>query len=204
VFLHSVLEEQVYMRQPPGYEDPRYKNYVCKLDKALYGLKQAPRAWYSRLSSQLVKYGFVASKSDTSLFIYRHNKVTMFMLIYVDDIIVASSSQAATDILLKVLGKAFALKDLGDLHYFLGLEVHKVHNGIVLNQAKYAQDVLARVGMTHCSGSPTPLSSSEKITAREGDMLGPEDSTKYRSMVGALQYLTLTRSDICYAVNKVC
>ncbi|XP_051190870.1 uncharacterized mitochondrial protein AtMg00810-like [Lolium perenne] len=128
----------------------------------------------------------------------------MFMLIYVDDIIVASSSPAATDALLKVLGKAFALKDLGDLHYFLGLEVHKVHDGIVLNQAKYAQDVLARVGMTHCSGSPTPLSSSEKITAREGDMLGPEDSTRYRSMVGALQYLTLTRPDICYAVNKVC
>jgi histone deacetylase 1/2 len=128
----------------------------------------------------------------------------MFMLIYVDDIIVASSSQAATNKMLKALGKEFALKDLGDLHYFMGLEVHKVHDCIVLNQAKYAQDILARVGMTHCSGSPTPLSSSEKITAREGDMFGPEDSTKYRSMVGVLQYLTLTRPGIYYAVNKVC
>jgi histone deacetylase 1/2 len=126
------------------------------------------------------------------------------MLIYVDDIIVASSSSAATDALLKILSAEFALKDLGDLHYFLGIEVHKVDDGIVLNQTKYAQDVLARVGMTHCSGSPTPLSSSEKITAREGDLLGPEDSTNYRSMVGALQYLTLTRPDISYAVNKVC
>jgi histone deacetylase 1/2 len=126
------------------------------------------------------------------------------MLIYLDDIIVASSSSAATDALLKVLSGQFALKDLGDLHYFLGIEVHKVDDGIVLNQTKYAQDVLARVGMTHCSGSPTPLSSSEKITAREGDLLGPEDSTNYRSMVGALQYLTLTRPDISYAVNKVC
>jgi histone deacetylase 1/2 len=203
-FLHGVLEEEVYMRQPPGYEDPKYRNYVCKLDKALYGLKQAPRAWYSRLSMQLVKYGFVASKSDTSLFIYHKRNVTMFMLIYVDDIIVSSSSQVATDMLLKSLSKEFALKDLGDLHYFLGLEVHKVHDGIILNQEKYAHDVLARVGMTHCSGLATPLSSSEKITAREGDLLGPEDSTKYRSMVGALQYLTLTRPDISYAVNKVC
>jgi histone deacetylase 1/2 len=108
------------------------------------------------------------------------------MLIYVDDIIVASSSQAATDALLQDLSKEFALKDLGVLHYFLGIEVSKVQNGIVLSQAKYAQDVLTRVGMTNCTSAPTPLSSSEKIIAQEGDMLGPEDSTKYRSMVGAL------------------
>jgi histone deacetylase 1/2 len=126
------------------------------------------------------------------------------MLIYVDDIIVASSFSAATDALLKALSGEFALKVLGNLHYFLGIEVHQVDDGIVLSQAKYAQDVLSRVGMTHCSGSPTPLSSSEKITAREGDMLGPEDITNYRNMVGALQYLTLTRPDISYAVNKVC
>jgi histone deacetylase 1/2 len=125
------------------------------------------------------------------------------MLIYVDDIIVASSSQAATDAL-QDLSKEFALNDLGALHYFLGIEVSKVQNGIVLSQAKYAQDVLKRVGMTDCTGVPTPLSSSEKITAQEGVQLGPEDSTKYRSVVGALQYLTLTRPDISYAVNKVC
>jgi hypothetical protein len=90
----------------------------------------------------------------------------MYMLIYVDDIIVASFSQAAIDALLKALNKEFALKDLGDLKYFLGREVHTVDDGLVLNQEKYAQDVLARVGMTHCFGSPTPLSSSEKIAAR--------------------------------------
>ena len=203
-FLHGVLEEEVYMRQPPGYEDKRRPNYVCKLDKALYGLKQAPRAWYSRLSSHLISYGFVASKSDTSLFIYHKSNITIFMLIYVDDIIVASSSQVATDALMKDLSKEFALKDLGDLHYFLGIEVQKIDNGIVLNQAKYAKDIIARVGMNNCKGVPTPLSSSEKITAIGGELLGPDDSTKYRSMVGALQYLTLTRPDISYAVNKVC
>jgi histone deacetylase 1/2 len=203
-FLHGVLEEEVYMRQPPGYEDKQRPHYVCKLDKALYGLKQAPRAWYSRLSSKLVALGFVASKSDTSLFIYRKRSVTIFMLIYVDDIIVASSSQDATDALLRDLSKDFALKDLGDLNYFLGIEVQKVSTGIVLHQTKYANDILHRVGMTDCSGVVTPLSSSEKITARQGDLLGPDDSTNYRSMVGALQYLTLTRPDISYAVNKVC
>jgi histone deacetylase 1/2 len=111
-FLHGVLEEEVYMRQPPGYEDKQRPHYVCKLDKALYGLKQAPRAWYSRLSSKLVALGFVASKSDTSLFIYRKRSVTIFMLIYVDDIIVASSSQDATDALLRDLSKDLLSKIL--------------------------------------------------------------------------------------------
>jgi histone deacetylase 1/2 len=111
---------------------------------------------------------------------------------------------AATDVLLQNLSKEFSLKDLGNLHYFLGLEVHTVPYGLLLSQEKYAQDVLARVGMTHCSGCPTPLSFSEKITTREGDLLGLEDSTNYRFMVRALQYLTLTRPDISCAVNKVC
>jgi hypothetical protein len=97
----------------------------------------------------------------------------------------------------------FALKDLGDLSFFLGVEVKKVSNGLILSQSKYAQEVLTRVGMTNCTGMPTPLSSSEKIVA-QGELLGPEDSTNYRSVVGALQYLTLTSPDLSYAVNKVC
>jgi hypothetical protein len=104
---------------------------------------------------------------------------------YVDDIIVASSSQAATNALLMDLHQEFALKDLGDLSYFLGIEVQKTANGLVLSQSKYAQDILTRVGMANCTGMPTPLSSSEKIVA-QGELLGPEDSTKYGSVVGAL------------------
>jgi histone deacetylase 1/2 len=114
-FLHGVLNEEVYMRQPPGYEDKTRPHFVCKLDKALYGLKQAPRAWYARLSSKLVDLGFKASKADTSLFYYNKGKTIIYVLIYVDDIIVASSSQEATDALLSDLKKDFALKDLGDL-----------------------------------------------------------------------------------------
>src|SRR6266540_2039683 len=130
--------------------------------------------------------------------------MTVFVLIYVDDIIVASSSNDATEALLKNLSKKFALKDLGKLHYFLGIEVKNIQNGIMLSQDKYAKELLARVGMTTCKSSPTPLSSSEKLVAHDGDVLGPEDSTRYRSVVGALQYLTLTQPDISYSVNKVC
>ena len=92
VFLHGVQEEEVYMKQPPGFESNDAPFLVCKLDKAIYGLKQAPRAWYSRLSVKLIELGFKSSKSDTSLFIYQKNGITIFMLIYVDDIIVTSSS----------------------------------------------------------------------------------------------------------------
>lgn len=120
-----MLDEEVYMKQPPGYEDVHRPKYICKLDKALCGLKQAPRAWYSRLSGRLQELGFLASKDDTSLFFFNKGSVSIFLLVYVDDIIVASSSLEATTALLKDLEKDFALKDLGDLHYFLGIEVKR-------------------------------------------------------------------------------
>jgi hypothetical protein len=110
VFLHSVLEEEVYMKQPPGYEDKQYPDYVYHLKKAIYGLKQAPYAWYSRLSSKLQMLGFVPSKGDTSLFFLSNKQVTMYVLVYVDDIIVASSTQEATNALLKNLERDLALQ----------------------------------------------------------------------------------------------
>jgi hypothetical protein len=203
-FLHGGLEEDVYMCQPPSYENKGMPNYVCKLDKTLYGLKQAPRAWYSKLSTKLCDLGFHASKADTSLFYFYHNDITMFVLVYVDDIITASSSQKATKQLLHKLSQEFKLKDLGDLHYFLGIEVHKVSNGIVLTQEKYALDLLQRVGMGDCKPVVSPMSTSEKLSVFEGSPLGQHDSTQCRSIVGALQYLTLTSPDISFAVNKVC
>jgi hypothetical protein len=126
-----------YMKQPPGYEDSTRRDYVCKLDKALYGLKQAPRAWFSRLCKKLCDLGFKSSKADTSLFYYIKGDVIMFMLIYVDDIIVVSSRPEAVTVLLQDLHSEFPLKDLGDLHYFLGIEVSKTSNGIILTQERY-------------------------------------------------------------------
>jgi hypothetical protein len=122
-FFHGVLEEDVFMKQPPGYIDQNFLQHVCKLDMALYGLKQTLRAWYSKLSAKLVLLGFKASKADTLLFIYNKSGVTIFLLVYVDDIIVTSSSQSAIMALLDVLHLEFALKDLGNLHYFLGIQV---------------------------------------------------------------------------------
>lgn len=204
-FLHGVLEEEVYMKQPPGFEDKNKPFHICRLDRSLYGLKQAPRAWYSRLSSKLQTLGFIPSKSDTSLFIYNKSHTIIFVLIYVDDIIVTSSSNEAVTALLKDLHSDFALQDLGDLHFFLGIEVKRnKEGGLHLSQEKYATDLLSKAGMQGCKPSLTPLSSSEKLSLAEGVLLNQEDGTKYRSLVGALQYLTLTRPDISFAVNKVC
>jgi hypothetical protein len=186
VFLYGVLEEEVYMRQTPGYEDTQHPNYICRLDKAIYGLKQAPHAWYSRLSSKLEMLGFTPSKGDTSLFFLSNEQVTMFVLVYVDDIIVASSSQDATNALLKNLEENFALKDLGDLHYFLGIEVTKTKEGILLTQHKYANELLKRAGMIGCKSISTLLSTSEKLSAHNGELLGPNDAMNYRSIVAGL------------------
>jgi hypothetical protein len=112
--LRGVLEEDVFMHQPPWYVDSSKPDHVCKLDKTLYGLKQAPRAWYSRLSNKLKALGFKASKADTSLFIYNKKDVMIFLLVYVDDIIVTSSCSSVIDALLKDLNTKFALKDLRD------------------------------------------------------------------------------------------
>jgi hypothetical protein len=94
VFLHGILEKEVYMKQPPGFVNSNFPSYHCKLDKALYGLKQAPRAWYSHLSDKLQSIGFTPSKTDISLFYYKRGSVTIYLLVYVDDIIVVSSSSS--------------------------------------------------------------------------------------------------------------
>jgi histone deacetylase 1/2 len=122
------------------------------------------------------------------------------MLIYVDDIVVASSSEKAVDALLHDLGLDFALKDLGELYYFLGIEVKKVHDGIIRSR----DDLLHRVNMQICKAVDTPLSVADKLSLTDGEVLNSEDATRYRSIVGALQYITYTRLDIAFSVNKVC
>jgi hypothetical protein len=203
VFLHSVLEKDVFIKQPPEFVDSKFPSYHCKLDMTLYGLKQAPQAWYSRLSDKVDSLGFESSKANISFFYYKKGAITMFILVYVDDIIVASSSSLAIDALLQDLQIDFALKDLGPLHYFLDIDVKRTTTGLVLSQEKYANDLLRHAGMSACKSVVTPLSSTEKLSA-QGEALSSNDATKYRSIVGALQYLTLKRPDISFAVNKLC
>jgi hypothetical protein len=152
----------------------------------------------------LQSIGFSPSKADISLFQYHKGSITIFLLVYVDDIIIASSSSSVVEALLRDLKSDFSLKDLGHLSYFLGIEVKQAADGICLSQIKYTTDLLQRVGLLSCKPAITPLSSTGKLSAHEGEVLSLEDATRYRSIVGALQYLTLTRPDISFSVNKVC
>jgi hypothetical protein len=156
------------------------------------------------LSDKLQSLGFVSSKADISLFYYSKGLVTIFLHVYVDDIIVASSTASVVSDLLSALQNDFALKDLSSLHYFLGIEVKQTHDGLHLSQKKYTTDLLQRVGMIACKPVSTPLVTSTKLSTHDGDLLSSKDAMKYRNIVGVLQYLTLTHPDIAYVVNKVC
>jgi histone deacetylase 1/2 len=112
-FLHSILEEEVYMRQPPGFVDSANPQHLCHLEKALYGLKQAPRAWHARLGEALCALGFVPSTADSSLFLLQIPEVTIYLLVYVDDTILISSSAATAAHIITTLGADFVIKDLG-------------------------------------------------------------------------------------------
>jgi hypothetical protein len=203
-FLHGYLSEDVYMCQPPGFIDSKYPDHICKLDKALYGLKQAPRAWFSRLSNKLIDLGFSPSKADVSLFIYNKNGIQLYMLIYVDDIIIIGSSSSVVSHLIAQLRDDFAVKDLGSLSYFLGIQVCHTSKGLLLSQQKYITDLLTRTNMIHSKGVPTPMLPKEKLSLHDGTPLSPEDATRYRSVVGSLQYLSHTRPDISFSMNRVC
>jgi histone deacetylase 1/2 len=126
------------------------------------------------------------------------------MLVYVDDIVIAGSTPAVVDRLVASLSETFPIKDLGTLEYFLGLEASSNSGGMILTQRKYAMDLLHRVSMENCRATSTPLATTERLACETGTTLGTEDSFRYRSIVGGLQYLTLTRPDLSFAVNKVC
>jgi hypothetical protein len=202
VFLHGTLTETVYCSQPTGFFDSAQPDLVCRLNKSLYGLKQAPRAWYSKFASYLLSLGFIEAKSDTSLFIYRHGVETAYLLLYVDDIVLIASSTVLLQRTVSALQKEFAMKDLGTLHHFLGITVQKQSHGLLLHQRQYALEIIARAGLTDCKPCATPIDTSAKLSGTSGTPVS--DTTQYRSLAGALQYLTFTRPDISYAVQQIC
>jgi len=199
-FLHGFLNETVYMAQPHGFEHPQHPKSVCLLRKAIYGLKQAPRAWFSRLSNRLLELGFVASKSDSSLFLFTSAQIQLLALVYVDDILLTGSSPVALDSLIRSLSIDFPIKDLGPLSYFLGVEVTRCPEGLHLSQHRYIMDLLQKTNMMLAKPITSPMSASAPLSKFAGISLS--DATLYRSTVGVLQYLAITRPDISFAVNK--
>ncbi|XP_041001838.1 uncharacterized mitochondrial protein AtMg00810-like [Juglans microcarpa x Juglans regia] len=174
---------------------------VIKPTTALYGLKQAPRAWFSRLSNRLLDLGFHGSRSDTSLFIHTSSKFTMYILIYVDDILITCSDKCAIDELLNTLHCDFAIKDLGRLNFFLGIEALHSKGKLILSQRRYIMDLLLKTKMHEAKSISTPMATSTSLSSFDSEDFS--EPTLFRSMVGALQYLSVTRPDIAFTVNKL-
>lgn len=199
-FLHGELEDVVYMQQPPGYIDQSAPHYVCKLQKSLYGLKQAPRAWYHRLSAFLFAQGFTITEHDPSLFVQLSPHGVLILLVYVDDIIITGSSHALVQSFITRMHGEFQMKNLGDLKYFLGIEVQHSDTSLLLHQTKYARELIHRAGVDDCKPMPTPVTPSSNTNGADEPFDNPR---LFRSLVGGLHYLTVTRPDIQLAVNMV-
>jgi len=156
-FLHGDLTETVYMAQPAGFVDPDKPNYVCHLHKSLYGMKQSPRAWFDKFSTYLLEFGFHCSIPDPSLFVYSRGKDIILLLLYVNDMLITGNSSETLASLLAELNKRFKMKDMGQMHYFLGIQAQFHSEGLFLSQQKYAEDLPIAASMSDCAPMPTPL-----------------------------------------------
>nr|GFA24073.1 retrovirus-related Pol polyprotein from transposon TNT 1-94 [Tanacetum cinerariifolium] len=162
-FLNGILKEEVYVGQPSGFVSKQYPDHVYALDKALDGLKQAHQAWYDVLSQFLIDSGFQKGSIDTTLFIKKNGKHIMLIQIYVDDIIFGSTNPKYCTKFPNLMVKRFEMSMMGEMKFFLGLQVNQFLNGIFINQSKYILDILKRFGMEKCDTVPTLMVEQAKL-----------------------------------------
>jgi len=201
-FLNGELEELVYVQQPPGYSNGDSR-MACRLQKALYGLRQAPRAWHMKLKGELERIGFTASEADPGLYTLSNKQGNIYMLVYVDDILIAAKTLQEVNSIKSALLQTFEARDLGDAHLFLGMTIDRdrAANFIKLSQVKLVQDIIDKHGLTDGKTHSVPLSPSTKLCAGDGDILDTSEF-EYGSLVGSLLYVSVcTRPDIANAVG---
>ena len=193
-FLNGYIEELVHVRQPPSFENPKFPNHVFKLYKALYGLKQALRAWYECLKTFVLKKGFKMGSGDKTLFLLKQGNDTLLVQIYVDDIIFDGSSHALVAKFADLMSREFEMSMMGELTFFLGLQIKQTQEGTFVHQGKYTKDLLKKFDMGEAKPLWTPMLTTMALDANEeGEAM---DQKEYRSMIRSLLYLTATRPDI--------
>ncbi|GJV58940.1 putative reverse transcriptase domain-containing protein [Tanacetum coccineum] len=197
-FLYGTIEKEVYVCQPPSFEDPQFLDKVYKVENALYGLHQAPRAWYETLSTYLIKNGFRRGTIDKTLFIKKDKGDILLVQVYVDDIIFRSTKKSLCDEFEGLMHKKFQMSSMGKLTFFLGLQVQQKKDGIFIRQDKYVADILKKFDFTTVKTASTPMEPNKAlIKDEEADSV---DVHLYRSMIGSLMYLTASRPDIVFVV----
>jgi hypothetical protein len=198
VFLNGPIKEEVYVEQPPGFEDNEYPSHVYKLSKALYGLKQAPRAWYECLRDFLIDNGFKVGKADPTLFTKIIAKDLFICQIYIDDIIFGSTNKSSCEEFSRIMIQKFEMSMMGKLKYFLGFQIKQLQEGTFISQTKYTQDILKKFGMKDAKPIKTPMGTNGHLDL---DTRGKSvDQKVYRSMIGSLLYLCALRPDIMLSV----
>nr|GEX88785.1 putative ribonuclease H-like domain-containing protein [Tanacetum cinerariifolium] len=197
-FLYGTIQDEVYVCQPLGFEDPEYPDKVYKVVKALYGLHQAPRAWYETLATYLLENGFQRGTINQRLFIKKQQKDILLVQIYVDDIIFGATNKALCKSFEKLMKDKFQMGSMGELTFFLGLQVKKKTDGIFISQDKYVAEILRIFGLSEGKSASTPID-AEKPLLKDSDGKDVYVHT-YRFMIGSLMYLTSSRPDIMFRV----
>jgi hypothetical protein len=178
-FLNSVSEEEVYVRQLPGFESEKYPHQVYKLRKALYGLKQAPGAWYGRLRGFLFERGFEMGKVDQTLFLLRQGRDILIVQVYVDDIVFGGPFNSLVARFAEDMSREFEMSMMGELQFFLGLQIKQSKEGTFVHQDKYTKDIVRKFKMEDSKATATPMSTTTTLDAdEEGEHV---DQKEYRS-----------------------
>ena len=200
-FLNGFLKEEVFIEQSEGFKDSANPEFVCKLKRGLYGLKQSPRIWFERLANYLKVVSFKQSLAYASVFVMNAKNDIVIIVLYVDDLIMTSNNDDSICEIKKKLSPQFEMKDLGELKYFLCIEVVKCSNGLMFSQRKYMIDMLRQFGMQDCKSIQTPMETNVKLEVSDDNVIA--DIKIYQQMVGKLIYLTITRPDIAFSVGAV-
>ena len=187
------------MEQPPGFVAQGESGKVCRLHKAIYGLIQSPRTWFGKFNEVVLKFGLQRCHSNHFVFSHTFDKGKILLIIYVDDIIITSDDKQGIDDLKRYLQNSFQTKDLGKLLYFLGIEVARSKEGISLSQRKYVLDVLEETSLLGSKPMKTPMDPNVILYEDQGELLSNPE--RYRHLVGKLNYLTITRPNISFAVS---
>ncbi|GJV07766.1 putative ribonuclease H-like domain-containing protein [Tanacetum coccineum] len=197
-FLYGKIDEEVYVSQPPGFLDPKYPQKVYKVVKALYGLHQAPRAWYATLFTFLFKNGYRRGTIDKTLFIKKDKHDIILVQVYVDDIIFGSTKKSWCDEFEALMKSRFQMSSMGELTFFLGLQVKQKADGIFISQDKYVAEILKKFDFSNVKTASTLIETQKPLDKDEE--ASDVDVHIYRSMIGSLMYLTAFRPDIMFAV----
>ena len=209
-FLNGQLTENVYMVQPEGFIDSKYPNKVCKLERSIYGLKQASRSWNLCFHENVKEFGFSRSENESCVYVKASGSIVVFLVLYVDDILLIGNDIPTLQSVKTWLGKCFAMKDLGEASYILGIRIYRNRSRrlLGLSQSTYLDKILKKFKMFDSKKGFLPIQQGVKLSKTQCPATSAEEDkmsrVPYASAIGSIMYaMTCTRPDVVYALSMV-